>query len=88
MISNEEKPFNVPKLREVPIARFFNKMQGRRVLHVRCPFHREKTGSLALYADNSFHCFGCTKHGTGAIDFVMALGADFREACIELQKMV
>ena len=88
MSEQNEQQFDVPRLRDVPIARFFNKTQGRRVLHVRCPFHNEKTGSLALYHDNSFHCFGCTAHGKGAIDFVMRLGSDFRQACEELQKYI
>ena len=29
-----------------------------------CPFHKEKTGSLAVYEDeNTFHCYGCHAHG-------------------------
>jgi len=38
---------------------------------MRCPFHDEKTGSFVIYADNSWHCFGCNAHGGGAIDFIM-----------------
>lgn len=36
-----------------------------------CPFHGEKTASLKLYND-SFHCYGCHKHGD-MIDFVAEL---------------
>lgn len=36
-----------------------------------CPFHQEDTPSFVIYSDNSWHCFGCGKHGTGAIGFVM-----------------
>lgn len=38
-----------------------------------CPFHSEKTPSFFLYPEtNSFHCFGCGKHGD-SISFVMEL---------------
>ncbi len=39
---------------------------------VRCPFHREKTGSLKLYPDGRYHCFGCGADGD-AIDFTARL---------------
>ncbi|EGV08677.1 CHC2 zinc finger domain protein [Parvimonas sp. oral taxon 393 str. F0440] len=38
-----------------------------------CPFHSEKTPSFFLYPEtNTFHCFGCGKHGD-SISFVMEL---------------
>lgn len=38
-----------------------------------CPFHSEKTPSFFAYPEtNSFHCFGCGKHGD-SISFVMEL---------------
>lgn len=37
---------------------------------VKCPFHSEKKGSMCIYTDNSWHCFGCGAHGNGAIDFI------------------
>lgn len=80
--------FDVEKLRSYPIVNFFGKKGGRRIIHVPCPFHKERTASLALYSDNSFHCFGCQAHGRGAIDFVMKLGSDFRTACEEITKLV
>lgn len=45
-----------------------------------CPFHSDKNGSLKLYKDNTFHCFGCHAHGS-VIDFVMKMdGCDFKTA--------
>ena len=38
-----------------------------------CPFHSEKTPSFTVFKDNSWHCFGCGKHGSGAIGFVVDL---------------
>lgn len=29
-----------------------------------CPFHQEKDPSFVVYADGSYHCFGCRAHGT------------------------
>lgn len=44
-----------------------------------CPFHRDKTPSMKLFA-NGFKCFGCNAHGD-QVDFVMALfGVDFLAA--------
>lgn len=37
-----------------------------------CPFHDEKTPSFNVFRENSWHCFGCQKHGNNAIDYVMA----------------
>lgn len=46
-----------------------------------CPFHQEDTPSFVIYADNSWHCFGCQKHGSGAIGFVMERDkCDFKSA--------
>ena len=51
----------------------------------RCPFHSERTGSLKLYRDGGFHCFGCGAHGGSQIDFVMKLfDLSFKEACEKL----
>ena len=36
-----------------------------------CPFHREKTPSMKIYA-KSFYCFGCQKHGD-IFDFVSGM---------------
>lgn len=37
-----------------------------------CPLHHEKTGSLKLYDDGHWHCFGCNRGGS-SIDLVAAL---------------
>lgn len=38
-----------------------------------CPFHHEKTPSFFLYPEtNTFHCFGCGKHGD-SVSFVMEM---------------
>ena len=48
---------------------------------LKCPFHKEKTGSFFVYNDNSYHCFGCSAHGNGAVDFIMKRdNVDFPEA--------
>jgi DNA primase len=74
------------KVRSIPIVRIYGLPQRPRVQHVKCPFHAERTASLALYPDNSFYCFGCRAKGRGAIDFVMQMGCDFKEACDTLMK--
>lgn len=73
---------DIEQARTVPIETLLE----ARVRHVGgraitlCPFHTEKTPSFTVYADNSFHCFGCGKHGNNAIDFVMADGTSFIDA--------
>lgn len=80
---------SVEKLREVSIrGRLFHNSSSRHVIHVKCPFHQEKSASLALYKDNSYYCFGCKAHGKGAIDFVMGMGCNFIQACEELKKLI
>src|SRR3989344_7585213 len=46
-----------------------------------CPFHTEKTPSFMISPDRqSWHCFGCGKHGD-AFSFLMEMeGMDFPEA--------
>ncbi len=49
-----------------------------------CPFHNEKTGSFKVYADGTYHCFGCGAHGD-VIDFVARIeNIGFNEACKRL----
>ena len=55
---------------------------------IRCPFHRDSTPSFMIYPDNGYHCFGCGKHGSNAIDFVMELGYDFGQAVNELKNYI
>lgn len=69
--------------REYPIADLYDgklRRSGSNLVGL-CPFHQEKTPSFYVYRDNSFHCFGCSKHGNNAIDFLMARdGLEFPEA--------
>lgn len=49
-----------------------------------CPFHSETKGSLKLYDNNTFYCFGCHQSGD-LIDFVMRrYGMDFRSAVADI----
>ena len=52
----------------------------------KCPFHSEKTASFRVYADNTYHCFGCGAHGD-VISFVMAVqNVPFEDACAFLDR--
>lgn len=65
-------------------------MTGRR-LQFRCPFpdHNDSDPSFCLYPDNTFHCYGCDKHGNNALDFFLLMnGNRFVEAVYELTKFV
>lgn len=81
-LTNEE----IQTIRELRIHRILNVSDNGRNLSLKCPFHVERTPSFVLYPDNSFHCFGCKVNGQGAIDFCVALGYTFIEACEELLK--
>lgn len=46
----------------------------------KCPFHTDDSPSFVIYANNTFHCFGCNANGD-AIDFVMKRdNLDFKQA--------
>lgn len=78
-----QSKIDLDQVRAVPIETLYEgQLRGSRVLSGLCPFHQERTPSFYIYTDtNSFHCFGCGKHGQGAIDFVIALdGLDFKDA--------
>lgn len=51
-----------------------------------CPFHSDKNSpSFVVYANQSYHCFGCQAHGT-IIDFVMRYdNLDFKSALEKLR---
>lgn len=49
-----------------------NGFHPNRNMYICCPFHTEKTASLKLYPNGSWHCFGCGRGGS-SIDFAMAL---------------
>lgn len=71
------------KLRNISIAKILN-IPADRNTKIRCPFHNERTPSCMIYKDNSYFCFGCGKHGRGAIDMVVHLGYDIKTAIKEL----
>lgn len=54
-----------------PLQDIVERMTGEQVTRhkIRCPFHVEETPSLHVYEDESWHCFGCGRHGD-VIDFV------------------
>lgn len=71
--------------RNVPIHSLIGLQNvGRRVM-IKCPFHEDRTASLAIYPNNGFHCFGCGANGQNAIDFVTKLGYTFPETLNELK---
>ena len=85
-LTNEE----LNKIREIKIHTILGiPFTGRRV-SIRCPLqtHRDRTPSFTLYPKNNYYCFSCQATGNGAIDFVIALGFSFQEACLELIKYV
>ena len=85
-ISNDE----IQRIRDVSIYDILGLGHRDRRLSMCCPLpnHRDKTPSFTIYPDNSFHCFGCEANGKGAIDFCVALGYTFVEACEELRKYI
>ena len=45
-----------------------------------CPFHNDKNGSMKVYKNNTYFCFGCQKAGD-IFDFVQHMeGCDFKTA--------
>ena len=64
------------------------KQSGNRRV-ARCIFHREQTPSFFIYPDGDWHCFGCAKHGTDSIGFVMLRDSKtFPEAVKMLNQLV
>ncbi len=77
-------------IRSVHIGKLMGTANIGRRISIRCPIggHRDRTPSMVIYPDGSYHCFGCTAHGKNAIDFLMAMGATFSEAVEELDKYI
>lgn len=59
----------------------WNLSASRHVVHFVCPFHPDRSPSLAVYPrKNDWHCFGCAEHGD-LIALVMKLdGLTFMQA--------
>jgi DNA primase len=54
-----------------------------------CPFHNEKKASLTFYADdNTFHCFGCGKHGDTINFYADSHNLSNTEAIKELARLL
>lgn len=83
-LTNEE----IQRIRQIRIHSIIHVSDSGRNVSLRCPIHQERTPSFVLYPDNSFHCFGCKANGQGAIDFCVALGYTFIEACEELVRYI
>lgn len=58
-------------------------LQPNRAGFIKCPFHREKTGSMKIYRDN-YYCYGCGETGD-IFTFVMKMdGLSFKDAFVSL----
>ena len=75
---------NIDKCRQVSIKELIGTTNNK----INCVFHDERTPSLVLYDDGGYHCYGCSKNGANAIDFLIDLGASFNEAILELNKYI
>jgi DNA primase len=75
-------------LRAVPAHAIINERNNGRNKFMKCPFHNERTASFVLFPDGGYKCFGCSKHGRGALDFCMDLGCDFKQAVEEVLKHI
>lgn len=60
----------IARAKEVPIVDILEKLNipyknvgGQ--LKIICAFHEEYDGSLTIYDDNHYHCYGCGEHGDG-----------------------
>lgn len=83
MLTQEE----IKLIREIRIHKILGVGDNGRRVALRCPFPGhpgDNTPSFTLYPDNSYHCYGCKENGNGALDFCIAMGYSFKEACEEL----
>ena len=72
----------IQRARESSIHLLLGLQNNGRRISISCPFpdHEDGSPSFALYPDNTYHCFGCDKHGHNAVDFCRDLGIKFDEA--------
>jgi DNA primase len=73
-------------LRDIRIHRILGIKDNGRRFSMSCPIHNgHNTTAFSVYPDNTFHCFNCKAHGSGAIDFVkQLLECSFEKAIEEL----
>lgn len=64
------------RARDKPIHELLGLPKGRRRIQICCPFpdHDDSSPSFSLFDDNGYKCYGCGKHGLGAIDFLVHMG--------------
>ena len=79
---------DLEKLREIPISRILGIQDKPRRYSIKCPFHADKTPSMVIYPDGSWHCYGCGLGGQNSIDFMIAGGDTFIEAVNELRTLL
>lgn len=67
------------------ISEYVQIKQNGKYFVCNCPFHHEKTPSFFIYPEtNTFHCFGCGKHGD-SISFIMEMDSvNYVEALTKL----
>lgn len=82
----KQNPVNIDTIaqaKQMPILSLYSFDKQRKLgqkVQACCPFHGERTASFFIYANNTFHCFGCSANGS-AIDFYMKLNnCDFKHA--------
>lgn len=76
------------RIRAVSIHALYGIDNNGRKIRLPCPIHKGTKLNFLLDPDNGYKCFSCGASGHGAIDFLVALGATFREAVEELKKFV
>ena len=86
MKKNKYDESTVAWARQIPIAKLLGRETYGRKIFIRCPFHNERSASMVLYPDGTYHCYGCSAHGVNAIDFLMGLGSTFNESIEEILK--
>lgn len=79
---------DLQKVRAVPVLRLVGLPENGRRRMIKCPFHNDRTASMALYPNGGYHCFGCGKHGNNAIDFTIDMGYTFKDALQELKEYI
>ena len=79
---------NIQIIRDIRIHKILNIPDNGRDIRIPCPIHGGKNPNFIINSDNSYHCFKCNKHGSGAIDFCLDLGYSFKDSLNELIKYI
>jgi DNA primase len=80
-------PEEVEACRHVPLHLIVGHARIDKKVKIKCPFHPDRTPSCTLFPNGGYHCFGCRAKGN-SIDFLVNLGADYKEALTELKKYI